>query len=117
MSQKTMGLLQECLPVFSMLQDENRQKIIILLFDHYEMTVTELTENLGLSRPAVSHHLKLLRDSQLVSVEKVGTERFYRLEMTQAVMLLEQLLHSLKDDMKEYCPQAKLKDNTKEVDE
>ena len=65
MSKRTLNILSECIPVFTMLQDENRQQILMLLFDNKEMSVTELTEQLSLSRPAVSHHLKLLLDSKL----------------------------------------------------
>ena len=72
MSKRTMGILSECIPIFTMLQDESRQQILMLLFDHKEMTVSEMTERLELSRPAVSHHMKLLLDAGLVSVKKSG---------------------------------------------
>ena len=62
MSKRTLNILSQCIPVFTMLQDENRQQILMLLFDEKQLTVSELTERLALSRPAVSHHLKLLRD-------------------------------------------------------
>lgn len=101
MSQKTLNILSECIPVFTMLQDENRQQILMLLFDKKQMSVTELTENLSLSRPAVSHHLKLLLDSKLVNVTKVGKERFYRMDMENAVFKLKTLLDSLENDIKE----------------
>lgn len=99
MSKKTMTILSECIPVFTMLQDENRQQILMLLFDHKKMTVNELTDQLSLSRPAVSHHLKLLLDSGLVTVTKCGKERLYRLSMDPAVKQLRNLLNSMEDDM------------------
>ena len=34
-----------------------------------------------LSRPAISHHLKVLKDSGLIEPEKVGTQIFYRIDM------------------------------------
>lgn len=101
MSQKTMGVLKECIPVFSMLQDENRQKILMLLFDHQEMSVSEITEKLEISRPAVSHHLKLLLDSGLVSVRKEGKERYYKLQLAESVELLKRLIVSLEADIEE----------------
>lgn len=99
MSKRTLTILSECIPIFTMLQDENRQQILMLLFDNKEMSVTELTEQLSLSRPAVSHHLKLLLDSKLVEVKKIGKERFYRISMEPAVSKLENLLCSLKKDI------------------
>ena len=101
MSQKTMEILRQCSPVFSVLQDENRQQIIILLFESGELSVASLAGKMPLSRPAVSHHLKLLLDAGLVVIRKEGKERYYRLELTAAVELLEELLRSLKNDLQE----------------
>lgn len=98
MSQKTMHILSECIPVFTMLQDENRQEILMLLFDNQKMTVSELTDKLSLSRPAVSHHMKLLLDSGLVTVTKRGKERIYRLCMENAIEQLKSLLSALEQD-------------------
>lgn len=99
MSRRTLNMLSECIPVFTMLQDETRQEILMLLFDNKGMTVTELTGQLSLSRPAVSHHMKLLLDSGLVEVEKNGKERIYSLCMENAVGLLKGLLASIEEDM------------------
>lgn len=99
MSQRTLGILSECIPVFTMLQDENRQQILMLLFDHESMTVSELTDRLSLSRPAVSHHMKLLLDSGLVKVTKNGKERIYSLCMENALGQLKALIASIEDDM------------------
>lgn len=99
MSKKTMNILSECIPIFSMLQDENRQQILMLLFDHDDMNVTELTDKLSLSRPAVSHHMKLLLDGGLVTVKKNGKERIYSLCMENAVEQLKKLLMSIEKDM------------------
>lgn len=99
MSKRTLSILSECIPIFTMLQDENRQQILMLLFDKKEMSVTELTQQLSLSRPAVSYHLKLLLDSKLVEVTKNGKERIYRLNMDTAVRQLKSLLASLEEDI------------------
>lgn len=98
MSKRTLTILSECIPIFTMLQDENRQQILMLLFDHRSMTVSELTDRLELSRPAVSHHLKLLLDSGLVTVVKSGKERIYSLSMDRAAAQLRSLLESLEMD-------------------
>ena len=42
-------------------------------------TVTELVETVSVSQPAVSQHLKVLREAQLVSVVKQGQKRIYQL--------------------------------------
>lgn len=97
-----MGILKECIPIFSMLQDENRQQILLMLFDNEEMSVTAMTEKLSLSRPAVSHHLKLLLDNGLVLVRKEGKERYYRISLVHSLSLLKQLVDSIEHDMIEY---------------
>lgn len=99
MSKRTMNLLSECIPVFTMLRDENRQQILMLLFDNGQMSVNELTDQLSLSRPAVSHHLKLLLDCRLVEVTKNGKERIYSLNMNGTIEHLKKLLASLEEDM------------------
>ena len=100
MSKRTFEILSACIPVFTMLQDENRQQILMLLFDRKEMSVTELTLQLSLSRPAVSHHLKLLLDSKLVEVTKNSKERRYRLSMDHALEQLQSLISSIQEDKK-----------------
>ena len=99
MSKRTMSIMKECAPVFSMLQDDKRQEIMVLLFDNRELSVTEITDRLSLSRPAVSHHLKLLLDTGLVSVRQEGKERYYRLELDEALKLLKKLTNSVEDDI------------------
>lgn len=42
--------------------------------------VNALADDFDQSRPAVSKHLKVLREAKLVSEERVGRERMYRLE-------------------------------------
>lgn len=67
-----------CRDMFTALGDENRQLIFIALLRHWGgMRVGELTARTNLSRPAVSHHLKVLRQAKLVDMYEVGTKNFY----------------------------------------
>jgi DNA-binding transcriptional ArsR family regulator len=63
---------------FSALGDPNRRAILELLRDHGR-SVQELADALPISRPAVSRHLRLLKDAGLVAEEAVGTRRIYEL--------------------------------------
>ena len=101
MSQKTMNLLKESIPTLEMLRDPRRQEILILLFDHKNLTVNEVAEKMTLSRPTVSHHLKLLLQAGLVTVTQKGKERYYDVSFDQAITILESLLASLKKDASE----------------
>jgi len=81
MKESFLDLLRESTSFFSTLQEENRQEIVSLLFEHGGMSVTEITAKMDLSRPAISHHLKLLLQTDLVYVEKRGKERVYFLNV------------------------------------
>lgn len=99
MSKKTMHLLEEAIPVFELLADRNRQKILIQLFDNGAQSVTQITEEIELTQPAVSHHLKLLRLSGLVAVTQKGKERYYELKLDSSLTLLEEIVNSVKADL------------------
>ena len=64
---------------FGALGDPNRRAIVTMLADHPH-TVRELADQMPISRPAVSRHLRLLHEAGLVSVEPQGTRRLYRLD-------------------------------------
>ena len=55
------------------------------------MSVGDLAAQLPVTRPAVSQHLKILKDARLVSEEPVGTRRIYRLDAAGVAALREQL--------------------------
>jgi ArsR family transcriptional regulator, arsenate/arsenite/antimonite-responsive transcriptional repressor len=97
MGQKAIETFRACTPLFQALSDPYRQDIIVLLAEKEPLTVNQITEHLTLSRPAVSHHLKILRDQQLVSLEQKGTQRFYSLELGKAVELLKQLVGTIEN--------------------
>jgi DNA-binding transcriptional ArsR family regulator len=64
---------------FDALGDQHRRDILRLLAasDH---SVAEIAETLPISRPAVSRHLRVLKEAGLVGEQPVGTRRIYRLE-------------------------------------
>jgi DNA-binding transcriptional ArsR family regulator len=61
------------------LGDPTRQAIVDRLADG-PMAVGELTATLDITRPAVSQHLKVLKDLGLVTDTKQGTRRLYRVD-------------------------------------
>jgi DNA-binding transcriptional ArsR family regulator len=64
---------------FEALGDPNRRAIVELLAAGTGRSVQELADALPISRPAVSRHLRLLKEAGLVREEPVGTRRIYRL--------------------------------------
>ncbi|WP_143462341.1 ArsR/SmtB family transcription factor [Levilactobacillus enshiensis] len=92
------------------LGDQKRQAIIIALLDdkvvHQGLQVTDLIGVTGLSRPAVSHHLKILREAKLVDYHRSGTKNFYYLtHQTTEIDKLQTLLGHVKEIMT--CNQQK----------
>jgi DNA-binding transcriptional ArsR family regulator len=63
---------------FDALGDPNRRAILELLRDGHR-SVQQLADELPISRPAVSRHLRLLKDAGLVTDRPEGTRRLYRL--------------------------------------
>jgi DNA-binding transcriptional ArsR family regulator len=63
---------------FEALADPNRRAIVELLGGEGR-SVQQLADALPISRPAVSRHLRLLKDAGLVVEEPQGTRRIYRL--------------------------------------
>ncbi|MDY6215002.1 metalloregulator ArsR/SmtB family transcription factor [Actinobacillus porcinus] len=94
MSQKTVDILRECIPTFTVLSDENRLMILHILFENGSLNVNDLTERLHLSRPAVSHHLKIMLDAGLVRVDQQGKERYYTVSLQQAGERFQRLMES-----------------------
>lgn len=95
-------LLEEfrnCMPLFMALGDETRLYIIEVLSreafrrsqassalqeDTVGMNVNEITQQTSLSRPAISHHLKILKDAGLVGVRQEGTANYYYLTLRES---------------------------------
>ena len=74
---RTTGELSATGP-FEALGDANRRRILSLLGEQ-DRSVGELARELPISRPAVSRHLRLLKDAGLVIDRPEGTRRLYRL--------------------------------------
>ena len=53
---------------------------LLLLVREGERTPSELADRVGLTRPATSQHLRVLRDVGLVTVRSRGGNRYYRAE-------------------------------------
>jgi ArsR family transcriptional regulator len=89
--------MERCKPLFFALGDGTRQQIILLLERTDAMNVTELAARLPLSRPAVSHHLQVMRHAGLVRVRRQGTENYYSLAIDAALALLKRLIEEVEN--------------------
>ncbi len=94
---------KNCQKVLVAIGDETRQLIIMSLMDSCceGMRVGEIKEKTHLSRPAVSHHLKILKDAEVIDVYKEGTKNFYYLQPKTKMMLLKKLMIDIEDLLSE----------------
>ncbi len=69
------------------LADENRLRILLCL-GNGKKSVSQIVEELSLSQPLVSHHLKELRRSLLVTVERRGPFIYYALSDPRIIDIL-----------------------------
>jgi len=65
-------------PAFAALGDDTRLRIVEALAAD-DRTVGDLVELFTISQPAISRHLRLLREAGVVDVEPAGRQRIYRL--------------------------------------
>ena len=87
--------------LFGLLGDSSRLRIFWLLC-HMEACVVNISDATGMSSPAVSHHLRLLRDAGLIRGRREGKEVFYRAADTPACKLLHGVIEKT---MEISCPE------------
>src|SRR5215210_8474838 len=68
---------QRTAQVFTALGDEHRQRILLTFEPGERLNVGQIVEVSTLSRSAVSHHLRLLREAGVLQSQKVGKEVYY----------------------------------------
>jgi DNA-binding transcriptional ArsR family regulator len=79
--------------VLEALAEETRREILGIL-QSGPASVAAVADQLPVSRPAVSQHLRVLKDNGLVTYEQVGTSNVYRLE-TAGLQALRQWLDAI----------------------
>jgi ArsR family transcriptional regulator len=86
-----------CRKLLIAIGDETRQTIITVLMGTgcTGIRVGEITAKTHLSRPAVSHHLKILLDCGLVSLDKQGTKNYYFLNIGENFQILCSLINRI----------------------
>lgn len=104
---------KECKKILLALGDENRQHLILEMMQMGEcngVRVGSITQKTHLSRPAVSHHLGILKDAGLVKVRREGTKNYYYFDAdAEAMTKLLQMLNDAKNIM-ENLPDREIKE-------
>ena len=79
--------------VYRAISDPSRRTILDLLRDAGEMAAKALQEHFSFSQPALSKHLRLLREASLVQVRQEGRQRLYRLDATKLAEVHDWVAH------------------------
>ncbi len=90
--------ISEIAKIFNLSGNEVRLKILYLLDSEQKMCPCDLSDVLSLSVPAVSQHLRKLKDGGLVVDNKVGQTVFYEL-VDESISILKPILALLSDQI------------------
>ena len=88
--------------IFDVIADGTRRDILQLLLDRASAgergtSVSHIVQQLGVSQPTVSKHLKVLREAHLVSVREEGQHRYYSLSSSPLDQVDDWLIPFLDD--------------------
>lgn len=74
------GEFAQCQKILTALGDQNRQHMILEMMKMGKCSgarVNEITETTHLSRPAVSHHLQILKEAGILKMRRESTRNYY----------------------------------------
>lgn len=94
------SLLHKSQLFFAALGDPVRQELLMSLMDSQHLSVKELTSKTKLSRPAISHHLKVLKEANIIVERKKGREIFYRPQTGQNYQAVKELMDIIDEQIK-----------------
>ncbi|MBP1949331.1 ArsR/SmtB family transcription factor [Virgibacillus litoralis] len=79
--------------IFHALSEPNRRYILEILANQEQLTATDIYDRFNISPPAISQHLKILREANLVRMEKKAQQRIYQLNPDAIIELEEWANH------------------------
>ena len=83
----SMDIIEKAVLFFKVLGDETRMKILCNISKD-EVCVNDIANNLSMTKSAVSHQLKLLKDAGLVKSRRNGKNIFYSLDDQHVVDMI-----------------------------
>ena len=89
--------LYDLAELFKIFGDSTRIRILYDLMSG-EKNVTEISENLGMNQSAISHQLKILKTSKLVSVRREGKAMIYALADDHVKTIIEMGKEHIEED-------------------
>ena len=89
---------QDVSGMFVALGDEQRQRILLTFQPGERLNVTQIVTASTLSRTAVSHHLKILRQAGALQSEKLGKEVYFWVDKENIAATLQRVLDYVKNN-------------------
>lgn len=83
--------------LFVALGDEQRQRLLLAFEPGERLNITQIVSTSSLSRTAVNHHLKVLREAGVLASEKVGKEVYFWIDKPTIIDALERVLGYVKE--------------------
>ena len=80
---------REISKVYAALGDEHRQRILLTFEPGERLNIGQIVDVSTLSRTAVSHHLRVLREAGVLDSEKQGKEVYFRIDKRFLVEAME----------------------------
>lgn len=96
---------ESCQKILQALGDENRQHLILEMMQIERCggaRVGDITAKTNLSRPAVSHHIQILKEAGILKMRRESTKNYYYFDAdTEAMNRLIQMLEHARDIMEQ----------------
>ncbi|WP_010568597.1 ArsR/SmtB family transcription factor [Leptospira broomii] len=98
---------------FAALADDTRREIVKLVAKNGELSSTTISQNFKMSPPAISQHLKILKEAKVLQVKKEAQKRIYRLnnsgidEMEDWLLEIKNLWNKRLDRLDKYVLKIK----------
>lgn len=96
--QKILSELRASTDILKAMAEPVRQDILMMFMIDKRLNVSQVVERSSLSRPAISHHLKILKQAGILHSDKEATEVYYRLSSEDSVVTkLRRLLAAVEE--------------------
>lgn len=98
---KMLTQFNACIPLLITLGDSTRQKLYLDIAQAGKegLNVASITDKSKLSRPAISYHLKMMKDCGLIKANKQGTQIFYSVTYSKKFMAFREVMHNIEEIM------------------
>ncbi len=98
---------------FAALADDTRREIVLMLVKNGELSASDISEDFDMTPPAISQHLKVLRDAKIVQMKRQGQKRIYSVdeiginEIGDWLTGIKKLWHRRLDSLDDYLVKQK----------